>query len=72
MNPPKEEAKRLYHIFLTCQPDKYLAKQATLFCVGEMMKLNKRVWRGSKANGGFSNSIDLEYCHKVKKEIKKL
>lgn len=65
MNP---KAKELYHKFLTCQPDEYLAKQCCYICIDEIIKEIKKYTYGHP----ILVSHKTEYWNEVKKEIEKL
>ena len=39
MKEEELKAKELYNKFLTCQPDKWLAKQGALICVDKILEL---------------------------------
>ena len=42
------------------------------YVVAEIIKQNKKQWIGSKANGGFSNSIDLDFWDAVDADLNAL
>lgn len=72
---PKEKAIELIERHRTVfQGDftDYYHKQSSLISIDEIINLNKRVWVGSKANGSFSDSINIDYWREVMTEIKKL
>ena len=43
MREAELKAKELYNKFLTCQPDKWLAKQGALICVDDKLELLGRL-----------------------------
>ena len=62
---PKIKAEDLYHKFLTCQPEVWMAKQIALICVDELL-----YFADTQADGDQERWV--EYFNEVKKEIEKL
>ncbi len=79
MNTPEQEAEELIDKMYNEFPESYnkeqmaidalVAKCQAIIAVDKILSLNKRTWTGSKSNGGFINSIDINHYQKVRAAI---
>ena len=76
---PEQEAEELIDKMYNEFPESYnkeqmaidvqVAKCQAIIAVDKILSLNKRTWTGSKSNGGFINSIDIEHWQNLREAI---